>query len=113
VSYGIGGIRIVPLAELNAFQVGYSRLPDGRSLYGGEGEWQKEWIAIGYETAMGDPVILDAATMRVTTAAHGEGAWDPQPIATSLEGFGVALQIFRDISAGQESSQSGGASSVG
>lgn len=103
VSYGIGGIRLVPLAELNEFQLGYSRLPSGRSLRGGDGGWQKEWIAIGHETAMGDPVILDVATMRVMTAPHGEGTWDPQPIATSLEGFGAALQIFRDVAAGRGS----------
>jgi hypothetical protein len=102
VSYGVGGIRIVPLEELDRFQVGYSRSPDGDSLCGAEGKWQKEWLAIGHETAAGDPVLLDVETMRVMTAAHGEGTWDPEPIAVSLEGFGSALSVFRELAVGRE-----------
>jgi hypothetical protein len=102
VSYGAGGIRIVPLEELDEFQVGYSRSREARSLCGAEGRWRKEWIAIGYETAMGDPIILDIDTMQVMTSPHGEVAWNPEPIAVSLEGFGLALRTFRRIAAGRE-----------
>src|SRR5262249_43649662 len=99
--YGIGGIRVVPFEELSEFQVGYSRSTDGRSLCGGNGQWRKEWIAIGSETAMGDPLIFDAVTMQVMTAPHGEGEWHPESIAASLEGFRAALEVLRSIAAGR------------
>jgi len=102
VSYGVGGIRIIPLEELDAFQVGYSRSPSGQLLHGAEGGWRKEWIAIGHETATGDPIILDVDTMRVITAPHGEGTWNPKAIAVSLEGFGIALRTFRRLAVGRE-----------
>ena len=102
VSYGVGGIRIAALAELEELQLGYSRSPDGLSSCGGEGEWQIKWIAIGYETCMGDPIILDVETMQVMTAPHGQGEWTPEPIAASLEGFGAALKEFRRLATGRE-----------
>ena len=102
VSYGVGGIRIVPLELLEEFQVGYSRSPEGKSLCGPVGWWQKDWIVIGQETAMGDPIILDAVTMQVMTARHGEREWNAEPVAVSLAGFGCALKVLRMLAAGRE-----------
>ena len=102
VSFGCGGIQLVEPRDLDAYQVGYSRTPEGRSLVGGKGQWQPSWIAIGSETAMGDPIILDARTLRVLTAPHGEDTWEASPIADSPAGFGVALDVIRRLSAGRE-----------
>ena len=102
VSYGIGGIRMASLEGLHEFQLGYSQSPDSRSLTGAEGEWKEEWIAIGHESSMGDPIVLDVETMRVMTAAHGEGEWTPELIAASLEGFGAALKELRRLANGRE-----------
>ena len=102
VSYGIGGIRMASLEELHEFQLGYSRSPDGRSLTGAQGQWKKEWIAIGHETSMSDPIILDVDTMRVMTAAHGEGEWTSELIAASLEGLSAALKELRRLANGRE-----------
>jgi hypothetical protein len=102
VSYGIGGIWMASLEELHEFQLGYSRTPDGRLGTGAQGEWKKEWIAIGHETSMGDPIILDVDTMRVMTASHGEGEWTPELIATSLEGYRAALKELRRLANGRK-----------
>ena len=100
-AFGVGGVRVVSLEELDKFQVGYSRSPQGATLCGGSGRWQKEWVAIGHETAMGDPLILDTGSMRVLTAPHGEGEWYPECIATSLQGFEIALELVRGLSVGR------------
>lgn len=105
ISYGVGGIRIFPLAEIDEGQIGYSRSPDGYSLCdGAEGSWKPEWIVIGYETGLGDPIILDTSNpnSQVTTAMHGEGSWEPLPIAKSLEVFAATLRAIREISVGRE-----------
>ena len=105
ISYGVGGIRIFPLAEIDEGQIGYSLSPDGDSLCdGAEGSWKPEWVVIGYETGLGDPIILDTSNsdFQVMTAIHGEGSWEPQPIAKSLEAFGMTLRAVREISTGRE-----------
>lgn len=105
LSFGISGIRLFSMAEMDDAQVGYSRTEDGRSLCdGSKGCWKPEWIVIGHETGLGDPIILDASSLKfpVMTAMHGEGEWSPQMIAESLEAFGASLQAVKEISAGRE-----------
>jgi len=104
-SFGAGGIRIFRLTEIDEAQVGYSRSEDDESLCdGAEGSWKPQWIVIGYETALGDPIILDTSDpdFQVMTAVHGEGSWEPQPIAKSLGAFATTFRVIREISAGRE-----------
>ena len=36
------------------------------------------------------------------TAVHGEGAWEPYPIAQSLDAFAATLRAIKEISVGRE-----------
>jgi len=104
VSYGIGGIKLFSAGELEDGQLGYSVAPDGNSLCSGErGAWQPNWVVIGYETGLGDPLFLDIdlASLPVLTAMHGEGAWKPVLVATSIEAFGMCFEEFARISQGR------------
>ena len=104
VAFGCGGIYLFPLEELAEGQLGYSVAPDGTSLEGDrEGDWRSSWLAIGYETALGDPIFSDTSELAlpVYTAMHGEGPWRPQQIALSFESFLNALAEFSRISVGR------------
>ena len=105
LSFGISGIRVFSMTKVDGAQVGYSRTEDGLSLCDGSKEgWKPEWIVIGYETGLDDPIILDASSPRfpVMTAMHGESEWSPRTIAESLEAFGASLQAVKEISVGRE-----------
>jgi len=104
VSYGCGGIRLFGAGEVEDGQVGYSVAPDGTSLCAGEaGAWQPNWVVIGYETACGDPLFvdIDAAALPVFTAMHGQGAWEPVPVAASAEAFAMCVKELSRISVGR------------
>jgi len=104
-NFGYSGIRVFPLSEVDEGQVGYSRAEDGRSFCdGAEGSWKPEWIVIGRDTLLGDPIMLDTShpDLQVMTAMHGEGSWEPQPIAKSLQTLAIALRAIKDISVGRE-----------
>ena len=109
ISFGCGGVKLFTIEELDEHQIGYSRSAEGKSLCDGKpGSWRPEWIVIGHDTAMGDPIILDTSSrwpsqgLRVMTAMHGEGAWDPKVIADSLHGFADALRALKEASVGRE-----------
>jgi len=104
VSYGVGGVEVFAADKLQDAQLGYSVTPDGASLCNGEvGAWQPHWIVIGYELGCGDPLIVDTseAALPVVTAVHGQGAWEPEPVAISLEAFGRSLERFPRVSKGR------------
>lgn len=104
VSFGAGGIRLLTAGEFEEGQVGYSVDPDGSSLCGEAiGEWKSSWLVIGFETGVGDPVLVDTSDpkLAVLSAMHGEGAWDPRPVAISIEAFGKIFLEFRRIAEGQ------------
>ncbi len=105
VAFGFSTIHIFRSAEIGSAQIGYAGDPAGNSLAGNKGgDWQKNWIAIGYEGTCGDPIFIDKALagFPVFTAMHGQGRWDAKQIATSLEGFGRALSIVAELSKGRE-----------
>ena len=105
VSFGYETIRVYQAPELESLQVGYSVKPTGESLVGdGDGDWLKKWVVIGSEELCGDPIFIDTSVEEfpVYTAAHGEGRWDPRPVAASLEGFGKALSIVAEAARGRE-----------
>lgn len=80
ISLGFGGIRLVALAELKDSQIGYSESLEGKDLCtGAPGDWRSDWVVIGEDTCVGDPLILDTSSevLAVFTAMHGQGQWDP------------------------------------
>jgi hypothetical protein len=105
ISFDAGGLKLFTPEELEEHQVGYSCSQEGKSFCDGRpGSWQPEWLVIGYETGLGDPIFLDTSlpALPVLTAMHGEESWEPRPISLSLEGFATALRAFREISIGRE-----------
>jgi hypothetical protein len=104
VNFGCGGIKLLALPEIERGQVGYSIAADGTSLCSGQdGAWQSCWVVIGYDMACGDPLFIDtdSAALPVFTAIHGQGAWQPNPVATSPEIFAKCLDEFSKIAAGR------------
>jgi hypothetical protein len=81
-------------------QVGYSFDSADKSLVTGkEGDWREEWIVIG-TTDLGDPLFVDTSSkeLRVMTAMHGEGQWDPSIMSESLDIFSKTLDDLRRLS---------------
>lgn len=106
VSFGVQTIHVGQASEIPSLQTGYSISSSGQPLTGtGVGDWQKEWIVIGYEECCGDPIFIDSSKKDypVYTAMHGEGPWDPTQIAVSLEAFGRALSVLAKTAKGRES----------
>ena len=97
VNCGVGGVRLFTESEIKEGQLGYSVHADRFSLVGDDpGSWQAEWVVIGYETSLGDPIFCDGAAERfpVFTAMHGEGEWTPAFVAPSLECFLECFRLF-------------------
>jgi hypothetical protein len=87
VSIGHGGIRLVPVSELEAAQRGYADVA-------GDTAWRCEWAVIGHEDLCGDPVFIDTEDQDypVYTAEHGTGSWSPRLIAFTFRHFSQILQ---------------------
>jgi hypothetical protein len=104
VSFGYSCLKLLSPEKLEEGQTGYSKSPEGDSLCdGAPGSWKPEWTVIGYDTLVGNPVILNTSSLQVMTAMHGEETWEPYPIATSLPAFAAALYAVKQVSAGRES----------
>ena len=104
ISYGSGGIALFPLERLKEMQVGYSVNSKGESLVGNRaGDWHESWLVIGHDTLEGNPIFidLDSFPSQVMAAVHGQGAWNPECISTTLEGFSTALQEIKIVSTGR------------
>lgn len=82
-------IELAPASGLAAAQVGYAVTPSGESLLDPDGGWQSEWLIIGQETLLGDPVFvdLDEPALPVFMAMHDLPDWEPVLLAESLEAF--------------------------
>jgi hypothetical protein len=105
IEFGYGGIELFEANDLANRQVGYSVNPDGDSLCGyAAGDWKAEWIVIGCELGLGDPLILDTSDdkLAVITAMHGEGSWQPEPVSSSVESFLQMLIDFRELARERE-----------
>jgi hypothetical protein len=105
IRFAVGGIQLLKPEELEEEQIGYSRSEKGKSLCTGKaGSWQPEWLVIGSDTGLGDPIFIDTSRpgLPVLTAMHGGDLWEPRTIARSLEHFAVALRAFQEISVGRE-----------
>ena len=83
--------------ELKQFQQGFSIHPDGTSLTGvNAGDWQKNWLVIAIDTELGDPYFVDTSLeqLPVFTAMHGEGGWQIDAVASSLNSFLACLKLL-------------------
>ncbi len=104
VSFGAGGLRLLKLDEIEDGQIGYSVGRDGSALSGvKDGDWKPNWIVIGYDTACGDPLILDVSdpALPVLHDFNGQGMWNPQPVSLSIESFVASLTQFARLAAGR------------
>jgi hypothetical protein len=102
------GYRCVTLVDVNALsdaQIGYAISPQGEDLTGhAPGDWRVEWLVIGTDDEVGDPIFVDTSVEEwpAFTAPHGTGAWEPERIADSFVGFLHALRIISDLASGRE-----------
>jgi len=104
INFGCGGLELYEVDELPQKQIGYSVSKSGESFCGNsEGDWKPSWIVIGHELTCGDPIILDTSSpdLPVLTDAHGNGSWQPQTIATSVDAFAACFNRFIDVSTGR------------
>ena len=104
VNFGSGGIHLYWPNEIDAGQEGYAVAPDGSSLSSGEdGAWDAVWIVIGHDTASGDPLIMDTndPALPVLRDFNGQGRWNPEQIAISLDAFLSSLREFAEIAKGR------------
>jgi hypothetical protein len=102
VAYGVGGVELYQVGELEGAQIGYSVDTNDRSLVGSRpGSWSADWIVISRETACGDPMIFISAKppYPVFTAMYGESVWIPEPVAPSIERFREWLAAFKRFAA--------------
>ncbi|GAB2454710.1 hypothetical protein GCM10011375_02290 [Hymenobacter qilianensis] len=100
ISLGYSEIKFVDYDDLDAAQIGYKVDSKGNNLTSiNEGDWQEEWLVIANDD-LGDPIIVDTSSpdLAVLTAAHGEGDWEPQVIAESLDDFKEILNILNNSS---------------
>ena len=93
ISYGVGGIEFIPVESIAAEQAGYA----------GPG-WSQDWLVIASESACGDPIFVDRShpEFPVLTAMHGEGSWEPSPVAPSWQVFLEIIEVIRPVTAGRE-----------
>jgi hypothetical protein len=93
LSFGVGGIKFLPIESIAAGQAGYVG-PD----------WSDGWLVVAHETTCGDPIFVDRSLpgLPVLTAAHGMGDWDASPVAPSWSAFLVAIEAFRPFTIGRE-----------
>jgi hypothetical protein len=104
VSFGFVTVTLLNADELDEAQVGYGVGPHGESLAGGgAGDWESSWLVIAREDLVGDPVFVDLNSegLPVFTAMHGAGAWEPEQIASSFQGFIRALGEVERVSHGR------------
>lgn len=104
VNFGSGGLRVYRRDEVEAGQVGYGVAPDGSSLCSGEvGAWRPEWIVVGYDTASGDPLIMDTSdpALPILRDLNGRGKWDPEKISLSLDAFLAAYELLGRLAKGR------------
>jgi hypothetical protein len=105
LSFGYTTIHIYRPWELPSAQVGFSVSPTAESLVGDDdGDWRRNWLVIGYDESVGDPLFIDTSEegYPVYTAMRGEGSWDPQCIAISLTAFAHALSAVAAVAKGRE-----------
>jgi hypothetical protein len=99
VSFGAGGLRLFASNEIESAQIGYAIDQKGKPLDG----WKSEWLVIGDDTGMGDPLIVDVADseLAVFTSMSGDGIWNLHQIAVSIDAFATCFREFGDLAQGR------------
>ena len=80
-------VTLLSADELGEAQIGYGVGPHGEALDGdAPGDWKRSWLVVAREGLLGDPIFVDLESdgLRVFTAMHGAGAWEPEQIALLL-----------------------------
>lgn len=107
VSFGWFELTLFPSSKLEEEQLGYAVGADGEDFTGtADGDWRAEWLVIGRDGLVGDPIFIDLGQPRfpVFTAPHGQGRWVPLLVAESFAGFVEALELIEAASRGWASS---------
>lgn len=104
VSLGYNEINFFDPENLLEEQMGYSIDINGNTLItGADGDWKEEWLVIASD-GLGDPFIVDTGSQQLTilTAPHGEGTWEPNVIADSLDNFKYIVSLIHDVARGRD-----------
>ena len=105
ISIGFNGIALFDEKDIEKSQIGYSKSANGTNLIGSEhGRWLENWIVIGREYSLGDPIFVDVnrPDFPVYTATHGEGKWSPELICTTYPAFIQIIQKLELLATGRE-----------
>lgn len=105
VSMGYQTIVFFNEKEIEEGQIGYSRDEKGNDLTGNkEEDWKSNWIVIGYDELLGDPIFIDIKDndFPVYTAMHGLGYWEPEILASKFSSFVASLEIIIEVSKNRE-----------
>ncbi|HEU4790733.1 MAG TPA: hypothetical protein VFS71_13690 [Flavobacterium sp.] len=100
ISIGYSEINIFKLENIEKEQIGYSVTENGKSLVGNKsGDWKKNWIVIATDN-MDDPIFVDIENpnLPVFISEHGNGEWEQNYIAISIEKFSSILSDLRNLS---------------
>ena len=104
ISLGYGEINIFKLENIEKEQIGYSVSENGKSLTGNKnGDWKKKWVVIATDN-MDDPIFVDIENQNlpVFIAEHGNGEWEENYIAISIENFSQILNDLKQLSIKRE-----------
>jgi hypothetical protein len=93
LTFGYGGINFFTPSTLADEQKGYEGA-----------DWNENWLVIASDVLGGDPIFIDTSSdkLPVYTAMHGNGSWEPVPVADSWTQFLAALEFSRRYTKGRE-----------
>ena len=68
--------------------------------YASDSEWNSAWFVFSQDTELGDPYFVDTSNdlLPVYTAMHGEGCWEVEMVASSLDNFVNCMTILDSTS---------------
>jgi hypothetical protein len=100
-------IQLVPAAELEQAQVGFS-LVEGGALIASplQNGWRPAWVIVGTSALLGDPYFLDTSKpdaegdCPVYTAMSGTEVWHPKLCASTFALFLKILAVGMDVAGG-------------
>ncbi len=104
-SIGYSGIRFKKLSDLDKVATGFEEDFEGMSFnYDQDKDWPKDWLLIGDDRVVGDPVIVDKKSdnLVVMTAIKGDRKWQSFVIADSFTNFMKIIEQFKVICSGRE-----------
>lgn len=93
-------LMVFSLGELAGAQAGY-RWGGPQGVETRQEDWPANWVVIA--SASADPFIADTskAGCPVLFARHGDGAWSPVEVASSMQDFLECLAVFEEVLLGR------------